>query len=247
MQVKPSPTPPKPTVEAKRAASYIKISYDSEHGKLKTQTDASSHFATRYEFTSLFGKVLGKNSYYKTLLRKDRNLNLRELNWPRGYYFLEATMGDVSSQATVFVGSGIGYSKELNQFKKRMTLDFMNERIDYIRLSTTLLDRARSFEKILKAADNTRAWQRDYGPWRRSFSKANSRTLRNIGPNSRSRYVMAEMWLELKDTRKKMDQLTRSMSKASQRKSSDSLNEFRVLRRKLTSLVSQAQGLSMWR
>lgn len=237
---------PTPTPEPRRAPTYIKIKVSGQD--IEIVTDASAHFLSTLEFTSRIGELIGSPSYYKVLQRKGRTLQLDQLGWPKGLYLLNARIGEQETEMEVFIGSkSSSFESDLRAFRKNISYNILNERIEMIRAAKEITDQFEVFGKILSKAGDSGAWNRDFSPWRSRFHKTNSGVLKSIGPRSRNRYVLAPLWMELKETRNEINKFTQLMSRKSERTSQNALAEHRKLLDQAKKLYQDSQSLSVWR
>ncbi len=242
-----TPEPPAaPPPEPKRPPSYVKLSL-SRDGTLKVVTDASSHFSSRLEFTGKLGRVLGRNSYHRFLsLGKDREVSLRDLRWPVGFYDIQVQIDDKTDDLDAMVGDTEDLDRKLRAHRKGLTYDFLKERIAFIKTAERLQGQSDALMAILQNASSDRAWKRDYPAWRRSLSKVRQRILDRIGPKSRNNYVLAVKWLEMKDLKRQLGKLGSSLNQESYRTSREGQADARELASQINSLAQESQRISIW-
>jgi hypothetical protein len=241
-----APSAPSPTPESKRPPSYLRV--DRLGDKIRLSTDASSHFSATLEFASEVGQIVGAYSQHRILQRSEREIDLSALKWPRAYYRVEARIGDQKAETRVFVGGDeAGFAKDLSDYNKSLTYKILEERIEFIRTSERVLSQVRSFERILSRAGDSKAWQRDYGPWRTQFLKTKRGTLKSIQRKNRNNYVLAPIWWDLKSQWDEFDRFTKSLARKSQREDLQVMVEYRERAKALSEINENMQNFSLWR
>lgn len=232
---RPSPEPPRPP-------SYARLNYSKKDGILSVHTDASSSYRTYLLFESEMGKVIGAPSYFRQLRMSARDLNLHALQWPEGLYKVSLTLGEKKDHATVFIGKGgSDFEERLAAHKKRLSMDFMNEKRWLVEDSTSALELAQSLLKAYRQGGQAqssvlKSWDGRMKDW-------GSVIVRRIGPKSRNSYILAKHWLELKIGWKELRKIRAKIASPEPQ----DLAALQELTQKLQSLANQSQGLSLWR
>lgn len=206
--VEPPPEPEKPKVEP--TFLKLKISGDtSETPIVEMQTDASFHFPITLTLIGEIGDVVGVRSYYRVTRITDienRKYELRNLGLKPGRYRLEAKIEDKEAKATVSVAtSSKTFRSDLAAHRKSIAYYATNERIQLIKLSERLDQHNQDFIAQYRAAGQDSNEMKSFlRAWQKKLEVISSQTLKSINSRTRSQYVFAEYWLELKDMRSDM-------------------------------------------
>lgn len=247
LQVKAKVKPPAaPTPAPYKEPSYLKLSYSSSDGSLTLQTDATDQIKGKAIFTSRMGSLLGAKSYYRSLNKVERRIDLEQLPWPEGLYEVQVQLGSISSQRRVYIGkSAKTYPQRLKNYKKVISQDFMGEKVAYIRDLSSILKALGGLQSLLENQGTLKT--SDLRSWRIQLSRIGSSTLKNIGPKSRNNFVLAQEWLELRSDKSEL----MSLALSTDPKLAASINEAKATanqyEKKLLKAEREAQSLSLWR
>lgn len=204
----PPPEPEKPKV----VPSYLKMKVTADTSEapiVEMQTDASFHFPITLTVIGEIGDVVGVRSYYRVTRITDienRKYELRNLGLKPGRYRLEAKIEDIESKATVAVAtSNKTFRSDLAAHRKLISYFATNERIQLIKLSERLEAHNQEFITQYRANGQNAAEMKTFlRSWQKKLEVISSQTLKSINPRTRSQYVFAEYWLDLKEMRSEM-------------------------------------------
>lgn len=204
----PPPEPEKPKVEP----TYLKMKVTGDTTEtpiVEMQTDASFHFPITLTLIGEIGDVVGVRSYYRVVRISDienRKYELRNLGLKPGRYRLEGKIENVDAKANVSVATGgKTFRSELASHRKSIAYYATNERIQLIKLSERLDQHNQDFIAQYRASGQDSNEMKSFlKSWQKKLEVISSQTLKTINARTRSQYVFAEYWLELKDLRSEM-------------------------------------------
>ncbi|MCB0350740.1 MAG: DUF4339 domain-containing protein [Bdellovibrionales bacterium] len=246
---------PAPKVEERVAPTYLKyakIAEGEENAKLKIISNASSHFSIYVIFTGLAGQVLDAKSIQKKIkLPKsvdERVINLATSGLPPGSYSISIESQELKVKTDFdYATKSADFKKKLNHQRKLLTYYHNEERQSFIKTVSRLEKEAFKLAQNVENASSLNSWSGFYKSWRKNFERIQNPNIKKISSRNRNTFVHAEMWYQLKDLQKTLDQEAKSVNRAKSKGQSIEAGGIKTAALSLTKLKERMLRESLWR
>jgi hypothetical protein len=240
--------------EPQKLPTFVQIEKAGNGGDdvvLKLATDASSHFDLILVIESLLGQNLEGFSFYRRLVLHGvaaRNVSIKSLGLSPGRYRASVEVDKVKVSAVFdWSTNAKDYRQKLQLHRKQLAYQFGQERVGFVKLANHLQSEIIKFAQSSDTISDVGSWREFSRSWRKSFDRIQNRYLTEISNKTRQQFILAGLWLQLKELKVKVDHEVAAIEQARKAHKTTTSASVRALAQSIVQLKDQAIQASLWR